>query len=60
VALEDDTVFSYKCTIPYRPEAEFSVRWDDPELDIAWPMANVVVSARDASAATFREVQHRG
>jgi len=60
LALEDDTVFAYKCTTPYRPEAEFSVRWDDPELDIAWPLADVVMAARDASAATFREVQHGG
>ena len=60
LALEDDTVFAYKCTTPYRPEAEFSVRWDDPELGITWPQTDVVLLARDASAATFHEVQHRG
>jgi dTDP-4-dehydrorhamnose 3,5-epimerase len=60
LALEDDTVFAYKCTTPYRPEAEFSVRWDDPELGIAWPMADVGVSAKDAGAAMFREVHRRG
>jgi dTDP-4-dehydrorhamnose 3,5-epimerase len=60
LALEDDTVFAYKCTTPYRPEAEFSVRWGDPALGITWPQTDVVMSARDASAATFHEVQHRG
>ena len=60
VALEDDTVFSYKCTSPYRPDAEFSVRWDDPALGIMWPLADVVMSAKDAGAPMFREVQHEG
>ncbi len=60
LALEDDTVFNYKCTTPYRPEAEFSVRWDDPALGIAWPLADVAVSTKDAAAATFHEIPHDG
>jgi dTDP-4-dehydrorhamnose 3,5-epimerase len=60
LALEDDTVFAYKCTTPYRPEAEFSVRWDDPALGIVWPLAEVVMLARDAGAATFLGIQHLG
>jgi dTDP-4-dehydrorhamnose 3,5-epimerase len=60
LALDDDTVFAYKCTTPYRPEAEFSVRWDDPELGIAWPLTDVSVSTKDAGAAMFREGHRRG
>jgi dTDP-4-dehydrorhamnose 3,5-epimerase len=60
LALEDDTVFAYKCTTAYRPEAEFSVRWDDPALSITWPLTDMVMSARDASAAPFHELRHRG
>jgi dTDP-4-dehydrorhamnose 3,5-epimerase len=55
VALEDDTVFSYKCTSPYRPTAEFSVRWDDPLLGISWPLTEVEVSPKDAAAPTLHE-----
>lgn len=50
LALEDDTVFSYKCTAPYHPDAEFSVRWNDPVLGIAWPFTTVTLSDKDAAA----------
>jgi dTDP-4-dehydrorhamnose 3,5-epimerase len=42
--------FLYKCTAPYRPEAERSIRWDDPTLAIAWPVAKPLLSSKDASA----------
>ena len=31
--LSDEALFAYKCTELYHPETEFSVRWDDPEID---------------------------
>lgn len=38
VATEDDTEFLYKCTRPYRPEHEQTIRWDDPAIGIEWPI----------------------
>ena len=49
-ALADGTVFSYKCTAYYSPADERSLRWDDPALGIAWPLAEPIVSAKDAAA----------
>jgi dTDP-4-dehydrorhamnose 3,5-epimerase len=49
-ALCDGTVFSYKCTAPYSPTDEHSLRWDDPALGIDWPLAEPVVSVKDAAA----------
>jgi dTDP-4-dehydrorhamnose 3,5-epimerase len=37
VALSDDTHFLYKTTDVYSRECERSIRWDDPQLAIAWP-----------------------
>ena len=53
LALEDDTQMHYKCTAPYAPECERTLRWDDPAPGIAWPLApgqRPLLSARDAAA----------
>lgn len=55
----DRAVFSYKCTEYYRPADEGSVRWDDPDLAIAWPdpgPAGPVVSGKDRDAPLLREL----
>ena len=49
-------LFAYKCTDFYRAEAEGSIRWDDPDLAIAWPVAAPVLSSKDAAAPFLRDV----
>jgi dTDP-4-dehydrorhamnose 3,5-epimerase len=36
--LSPEALFAYKCTDLYHPEAQFSLRWDDPALGIEWPL----------------------
>lgn len=55
VALEDDTVFAYKCTDYYTPSAERTIRWDDPELAIDWGVQEPLVSSKDALGMRFAE-----
>ena len=55
-ALRDDTLFSYKCTDLYHPEAEVGVRWDDPDIGIVWPLAAPLVSAKDQTLPRLRDV----
>lgn len=52
----DSAHFLYKTTTYYRPDAEVSVRWDDPDLAIAWPLDGVTpaLSPRDAAAPRLR------
>jgi dTDP-4-dehydrorhamnose 3,5-epimerase len=38
VALEDDTHFLYKTSDYYAKDCERALRWDDPQLAIAWPL----------------------
>ena len=49
----------YKCTTFYRPDAELCVAWNDPDLAIHWPIADPILSPRDAAAPRLRDVQHR-
>lgn len=49
-ALSDDVVFTYKCSDYYAPEAERTIRWDDPALGINWPLSSPIVAAKDAGA----------
>jgi dTDP-4-dehydrorhamnose 3,5-epimerase len=45
--LEDDTELFYQMSKAYVPEAARGIKWDDPAIGIAWPMAPLVVSGRD-------------
>lgn len=47
ITLEDNTEAYYHASSPWVPAAESGVRWDDPALDIQWPMTPLVVSPKD-------------
>jgi dTDP-4-dehydrorhamnose 3,5-epimerase len=48
--LSEHADFMYKCTEFYAPETERSIRWDDPELAIDWPLDAPILSEKDAAA----------
>ncbi len=50
------SVVVYKCSAYYAPEHERTLRWNDPELAISWPIVDAVVSARDAAARPLRQL----
>ena len=54
-ALEDDTLFLYKCTNFYAAADELTLRWDDPVLDIQWPINPVITSPKDEQGWWFNE-----
>lgn len=49
LTLSERARFFYKCTAEYSKESEAGIRWNDPAIGIAWPIAEVVVSDRDAA-----------
>lgn len=51
---EEATVF-YKCTNAYIAEQQYSVRWDDPDIGIRWPVKNPLLSEKDAEAPLLRD-----
>ena len=50
LVLSETADFEYKCTDYYDPSDEGSVLWNDPDLDIPWPIATPILSNKDASA----------
>jgi dTDP-4-dehydrorhamnose 3,5-epimerase len=57
VVTSDSADFLYKTTDYYSPAAEGCIRWDDPDLAIAWPELGAPpnVSAKDAQGKFFRD-----
>lgn len=51
LVLSEEAVFTYKVDNGYAPQAECSIRFDDPELGIRWPIAReeMVLSEKDNS-----------
>lgn len=47
VALEDDTIFQYKCSAYYNKASEGCILWNDPELNIDWQVKNPLLSPKD-------------
>lgn len=58
VALEDDTVFQYKCDEFYHPASEGGIAWNDPEIGIEWPLteSEIILSDKDRKHPTLREL----
>jgi dTDP-4-dehydrorhamnose 3,5-epimerase len=51
LVMSDFGIFSYKQSTLYKGAgAQFTVRWDDPKLNIAWPIENPILSLRDKNA----------
>ena len=46
----------YKCTELYAPADELTVRWDDPQIGIEWPIDNPLLSPKDQSAKSLGEL----
>lgn len=45
----------YKVSAPYDPNHEKGFRWDDPTVNIDWPVENPIVSDRDQQAPFFKD-----
>ncbi|WP_374415129.1 dTDP-4-dehydrorhamnose 3,5-epimerase [Ectopseudomonas oleovorans] len=48
--------FQYKCTDLYFPEDEGGLLWNDPDVDISWPVVSPSLSAKDTQNPTLREL----
>lgn len=56
VTLSERAVFTYLCTATYDPKADASIRWDDPDLAIDWPVGAPLLSPKDAQAPLLADL----
>lgn len=54
--LSDEALFAYKCTEFYRRESELGIIYCDPDIGIDWPVAQPVLSGKDAEFPRLAEV----
>jgi dTDP-4-dehydrorhamnose 3,5-epimerase len=59
LALTETAGFAYKVTDYYSPGGERTIRWNDPDLAIPWPVPaeQAIVSVKDQAGVAFREAQ---
>lgn len=54
--LTDNCILLYKMDREYNPSSQGVIRWNDPDLNINWPLEGTpIISDRDAAAVTFKE-----
>lgn len=46
----------YKCTDYYDPQDEHCLLWNDPDLDIAWPVEQPLLSDKDRAGLSLRQL----
>lgn len=60
LVLSDEAVFTYKVDNAYMPQYEASIRYDDKNLDIKWPLErkDISMSKKDLEALPFLEAEY--
>ena len=55
MALEENTVVLYECTVEWSSQGEGGILWDDPRIGVKWPALEPLLSAKDRVAMTFEQ-----
>jgi dTDP-4-dehydrorhamnose 3,5-epimerase len=54
--LQDNSTMLYKVDSYYAPDKEGTIKWDDPQLAVKWPLREKpIISEKDAKAKSFKE-----
>ena len=58
LVLSESAEFLYKTTDYWAPQHERTINWNDPDLNIAWPINEPpILSAKDAKGTSFRDAE---
>jgi len=58
--LSDIAEVQYKVSSPYDGAHECAIRWNDPEIGLAWPVTTPILSERDQTSESFAAFKARG
>ncbi len=58
-AIEEDTVFHYKCSDYYNRDGERSLVWNDPHIGIQWPIDSPLLSAKDLENPALNQIREQ-
>ena len=53
LALEENTIIEYKCSNQYKPNDNYTILWNDKNVNIDWGVDNPILSNRDMDGLTF-------
>ena len=56
LVLSDIADFEYKCTNYYDPNSEGCLLWNDPTVNINWPITTPILSDKDRLGKTLQEL----
>ncbi|EKQ56961.1 MULTISPECIES: dTDP-4-dehydrorhamnose 3,5-epimerase [unclassified Clostridium] len=59
LVLSDEAIFNYKCTNFYSPEYECGIMWNDPVINIEWPIegiGNIILSEKDKNNPNLKAI----
>ena len=56
LVLSESADLEYKCTDYYDPSDEGSILWNDPDLNIHWPIDDPVLLDKDANASRLADL----
>ena len=56
LTLVPNTQIMYKVDEYYSPQHDRSIRWDDPDFNIDWPISNPILSEKDANAPFLKDI----
>ena len=59
LVLSEKAIFTYKVDNIYAPQSEASIRWNDPDINVQWPidMKDVLTSAKDNKGLSFKDAE---
>tara|TARA_B000000532_G_C18840767_1_gene394870 strand:+ start:40 stop:558 length:519 start_codon:yes stop_codon:yes gene_type:complete len=55
LALEKESIVLYSCTNYRNAKSETTLKWNDSDLKIKWPIKNPILSEKDSNGISFKD-----